>query len=250
MHFEVEYALFLILASVAITPAMAGERPSGFVDLAEVGPGVVIEMRYVGELNFVGRPVRGYEAPACLLTRPAAEALGRVQDRLQPFGLGLKVFDCYRPQRAVDHFVAWAKDLDDTRHREGFYPEVAKTDLFDKGYIADKSSHSRGSTVDLTLIPLPAPAQQAPPERLPECTAAAEVRPWEVSLEMGTAFDCFDPLSWTASGEVPAQARANRLLLKTLMEAEGFVNYPKEWWHFTLADEPYPEKRFDFPVRR
>jgi len=239
----------LALAAAVATPVAAAERPNDFVDLSSVAPNIVVEMRYHGGHNFVAKPVRGYQAPVCLLTRPAAEALARVQARLEPHGLGLKVYDCYRPQRAVDHFVEWAKDQRDTVHQSGFYPMVPKSKLFEEGYIADRSGHSRGSTVDLTIIPLPAPAQAPLPiGNLPPCTAAADTRPWDNSLEMGTGYDCFDPQSWTESAAVGAQARANRLLLRALMEAEGFVNYPKEWWHFTLANEPYPDRRFDFPI--
>lgn len=241
----------LALSALLTAPAGAEQRPDDFVDLAGVAPDIVIEMRYHGSHNFVAKPVRGYEEPVCLLTRPAAEALARVQARLRTHGLGLKVYDCYRPQRAVDHFVAWAKDQQDTLHQSGFYPSVPKAKLFEEGYIAERSGHSRGSTVDLTIVPYPAPPQAEPPVGdLPPCTAPADTRPWDNSLEMGTGFDCFDPQSWTESMAVGPQARANRLLLRALMEAEGFVNYPQEWWHFTLANEPYPEQRFDFPVRR
>ncbi len=243
------FALLLWPVSPALAEPIA-VPPADFVDLALLAPTIAVEMRYFGEFNFVGRPVRGYDAPRCLLTQPAATALAQVQARLEPFGLGLKVFDCYRPQRAVDHFVEWAQDLDDTRYQAVFYPTVPKALLFQEGYIADHSSHSRGSTVDLTLIPLPPPSQSALAEQRPPCTAAASSRPWENGLDMGTAFDCFDPRSWTASLAVAPQARANRLLLKQVMEAEGFINYPNEWWHFTLAAEPFPEQRFDFPVSR
>jgi len=219
------YALLLALALVAAA-VRAAERPADFVNAADVVPGLVVEMRYAGYHNFVGRPIDGYEAPVCLLTRRAAEALARVQATLKPFGLGLKVFDCYRPTRAVAEFVRWAKDLNDVRMKREFYPELDKSELFPKGYIAEKSSHSRGSTADLTLVALPA----------------------GIDVYMGTGFDFFSPRSWPADAEQPMQARANRLLLSSVMQRNGFAPYPYEWWHFTLADEPYPDTYFDFAV--
>jgi D-alanyl-D-alanine dipeptidase len=162
----------------------------------------------------------------CLLTRPAAQALAAVQQDLRSSGLGLRVYDCYRPQRAVDHFVRWAADPGDQRTRETFYPRVPKQELIARGYIAERSGHSRGSTVDVTLV-------------------AADGAP----LEMGTPFDLFDERSHTASLAVPAEARANRERLRAAMERRGFRNLAVEWWHYTLADEPYPDRGFDVPVR-
>lgn len=200
--------------------------PPGFVAAEEVVPGLVEEMRYYGRDNFVGEPIDGYDAPVCILTAPAAQALAEVQERLTAFGLGLKVFDCYRPQRAVEHFVRWAEDLEATQMQERYYPEVPKSELFERGYIAEHSSHSRGSTVDVTVID----------------------RNTGVELEMGTGFDHFSPRSWPDAADVPAQQRANRALLQQLMVAAGFQPYAQEWWHFTLANEPFPDTRFDFPV--
>ncbi|MGD9544663.1 MAG: M15 family metallopeptidase [Methylocystis sp.] len=202
-------------------------RPADVVNVADVVPGVVVDARYAGYFNFVGHPIAGYEAPVCLLTRKAAEALARVQAALKPVGLGLKMYDCYRPTRAVAEFVRWAKDLQDTRMKAEFYPELDKSQLFPQGYIAEKSSHSRGSTADLTLVVLPA----------------------KIDVYMGTGFDFFSRRSWPDDLEQPAQARANRLLLSSLMQLHGFKPYPYEWWHFTLADEPYPDTYFDFPVK-
>ncbi|WP_421725538.1 M15 family metallopeptidase [Bauldia sp.] len=208
------------------TTATADERPDDFVDAADVVPGLVVEARYAGFFNFVGEPIDGYEAPKCLLTRPAAEALAKVQESLKPYGFGLKVFDCYRPARAVAEFVRWSKDEDDTRMKPEFYPDLDKSELFLKGYIAERSGHSRGSTADLTLVTLPA----------------------KVEVYMGTGFDFFSERSWPDDAKQPADARANRLLLSSLMQLHGFEPYPYEWWHFTLADEPYPDTYFDFPV--
>jgi D-alanyl-D-alanine dipeptidase len=222
-----------------------------FLSLSDVEPDIVLEMRYFGENNFTGMRIDGYAAPKCLLTTAAANALANVQKELMTYGLGLKVYDCYRPQRAVAHFVAWAQDLNDTRMRRQYYPSVEKQDLFRLGYIAEKSSHSRGSTVDVTLVPLPIPATANAdiPPGTRDCRAPAAQRYPDTSIDMGTGFDCFDPLAHTANVDIPAEARRNRLLLKSLMEKHGFVNYPKEWWHYTLRDEPFPERAFDFPVK-
>lgn len=226
-------------------------RPSDFVDVETVVPDVVLDIRYFGPHNFLGVPVDGYEAPKCLLTRPAAEALARVQAELRPFSLSLKIYDCYRPQRAVDHFVRWAEDLDDVKTKAEFYPTVDKRHLFRDGYIARRSGHSRGSTVDLTLVPLPVPRQEdyQPGQPLQACFHPADRRFRDNGLDMGTGFDCFHELSHTENPLVQVEQRARRLLLRTLMDKHGFENYEKEWWHFSLRKEPYPKTYFDFPVR-
>jgi D-alanyl-D-alanine dipeptidase len=216
----------LLLSGCAAVPA---DTPR-FVSLAEIAPTIEVTLRYAGSNNFVGAPVEGYERPTCLLTEPAARALARVQRDLAADGLGLRVFDCYRPERAVAHFARWARDLSDQRTKATYYPRVEKSALFDEGYIASRSGHSRGSTVDLTLVARRAEGGVAP-------------------LDMGTPFDLFDPRSHTESPEVPAGARVNRLRLRAAMERRGFRNYPLEWWHYTLEDEPYPDRSFDVPVR-
>jgi zinc D-Ala-D-Ala dipeptidase len=211
--------------------AIAQERPAAFVDAATMVPGLIVEMRYAGAHNFVGRPVDGYEAPHCLLTRPAAGALAEVARDLEPRGFVIKVFDCYRPARAVANFVRWARDLKDQTAKAEFYPDVDKRTLFRDGYIASYSGHSRGSTVDLTLA-------HAEGHEL----AGRE-------LDMGTHFDFFSPKSWTADASIGAAAQANRMLLAAAMRRRGFRGYDKEWWHFTLRGEPFPDTYFDFPVR-
>jgi D-alanyl-D-alanine dipeptidase len=221
----------LATSLLVATTLHAAERPSSFVDAATVVPGLVVDMRYAGAHNFVGRPIDGYTAPVCLLTRPAAQALALVQRDLAASGFGLKVFDCYRPARAVRHFIRWARDLRDTRTKAEFYPGVDKRQLFALGYIAPLSRHSRGSTVDLGLI------------RLVDKAAPA------VEVDMGTPFDTFSPRSWPGSTQVSAEARRNRALLAAAMRKRGFMAYDREWWHFTLRGEPFPETYFDFPVR-
>jgi len=205
--------------------ASQSARPAAFVDAATVVPGLVVDMRYFGTQNFVGAHVDGYEAPVCVLTHQAATALAAVQRDLKPRGLGLKVFDCYRPARAVRHFVRWARGSDNSTKAE-YYPHVAKSNLFREGYIASRSGHSRGSTVDLTLV------------RLSD----------NQELDMGTPFDFLSPQSGQ-HGKVSAEARVNRKILADAMRARGFLPYDKEWWHFTLRNEPFPNTYFDFPVR-
>jgi zinc D-Ala-D-Ala dipeptidase len=241
----------LIVLSLIVAPCQAeSKRPGTIVDLTEALPSAILDIRYQGPHNFVGAPVDGYRAPKCLLTREAAEALAKVQTELREFSLSLKIYDCYRPQRAVDHFVRWAQDIGDRKTQKEFYSTVDKRYLFRDGYIAEKSSHTRGSTVDLTIIPVPAPPQEnyTPGNPLRACFLPAEKRFGDNSIDMGTGFDCFHELSHTVNGKVGLIQRKNRLLLKTLMDKHGFANYDKEWWHFTLRNEPYPDTYFDFPV--
>jgi D-alanyl-D-alanine dipeptidase len=216
----------LILLLLLALPALAqGQRPAAFVDAATVVPGLAVEMRYAGDNNFVGVPIEGYEKPVCLLTRPAARALAEVARDLEPRGLKLKVFDCYRPKRAVAHFLRWAQAINDLKNKSAYYPDLAKRRLFSDGYIAAHSGHSRGSTVDITLL-----------------GKAGE-------LDMGTPFDFLSPRSNTLNPAIRGEAQKNRLLLLLAMERRGFRAYDKEWWHFTLRGEPFPETAFDFPVR-
>jgi zinc D-Ala-D-Ala dipeptidase len=204
--------------------------PNGFVYLEHIIPSVEMDIRYFTTDNFVGQRIDGYLAPKCILTAQAAEALKQVQADLDPFGLGLKVFDCYRPQRAVDQFIRWAHDLADIKMKNVFYPDVGKENLFKEGYIAGPSSHSRGSTVDLTIV-------------------SQSENGTEGELEMGSHFDLFSPRSWPMSAEITSSQRAHRMLLRLLMMKHGFVPYPQEWWHFTLKQEPYPNTYFNFPVQ-
>ncbi len=229
-------APLLTLLLISFAQAQAPQKfvsqgfvPQGFVDAATVVDGMVVDMRYFSEDNFVGARIDGYEASRCLLTRPAAAALARVQQHLAPQGFGLKVFDCYRPTRAVAHFVRWARDVKDVKRKADFYPDVDKRDLFRLGYIAPRSGHSRGSTVDLTLVRL---GQGRPPD-----------------VDMGTRFDFFGVQSWPSSRAVSAEAQANRKILTSAMRRGDFRPYDREWWHFTLRNEPYPGSYFNFPVK-
>jgi len=223
MNHEVQTWTLWLLAVFSIH---ATGESSPLVDAGPLVPGAVLDIRYAGPDNFMGRPLEGYLAPKCLLTPQAARALADVQTEVAVFGLNLVIYDCYRPQRAVDHFMRWSKDPGDIIGKESHYPRVPKSRLVAEGYIAEKSGHSRGSTVDLTL-------------------AYSGGEP----LDMGTAWDFFDSLSNTDNPQVSRIARANRLLLRSVMAVHGFANFPGEWWHFTLEAEPLPDSYLDEPVQ-
>ncbi|MEV0092702.1 M15 family metallopeptidase [Streptomyces sp. NPDC050738] len=245
-----------LLAVTALSPTARAtpepKAPKEFVALSSVDPTIIQEMRYPYEHNFVAAPVDGYQQPLCILTRPAAQALHRAQTKLLRQGYSLKVYDCYRPQRAVDHFVRWAKDLDDEKMKAEFYPQVDKTRLFADGYIAEKSGHSRGSTMDLTLVRLPAMPTRPyrPGQELVPCYAPKAQRFPDNSIDMGTGFDCFDTLSHTDDPRITGVQRTNRDLLRDALGAEGLVNLPEEWWHYTYKPELFPDTYFNFPVAR
>ncbi len=211
-----------LLALLAVaSPAQAAGLPDGFVRLADVAPGIRQEMRYATSNNFVGRPIDGYVRGDCWLRREAAAALALVAAKAE--GWRLVVYDCYRPTRAVTDFVAWSKDAADQKMKAEYYPHIDKSQLFKAGFIATRSEHSRGTTVDIGAE-----------------TAGGE------ALDFGTPFDSFLPESATASTEVSAEAQANRQRLVQLMAAAGFKNYRKEWWHFTFQmDRPEPQ---DVPI--
>ena len=191
-------------------------------------PDIALDMRYAGADNFTGAPVDGYEAPRCLLLRPAMQALARVEADLRTQGYRLRIFDCYRPARAVRRFVAWAQAPEDGKTKPAYYPNLPKTALLGD-YISPTSGHSRGATVDLTML---------------QCDENGCA-----PLDMGTPFDFFDPLANTDSPAATPAQRANRQRLVDAMAREGFANYPMEWWHFTLKPEPTPDTFYDVPVR-
>ena len=200
--------------------------PSGFVVLADYVPAIVQEIRYYSTYNFIGDRIDGYEEPVALLTKEAARALKSISNEMIVQGYRLKVFDAYRPTTAVKHFVLWGIEDLDLRMKPFFYPDLDKEDLFVKGYIAKRSSHSRGSTVDLTLL---------------DMQTGKEV-------DMGSPFDLFSEVSHPDYRGVTDEQYENRMLLQSTMVRNGFVPIDCEWWHFTLADEPYPDTYFDFPV--
>ncbi|MEE4001869.1 M15 family metallopeptidase [Tenacibaculum sp. FZY0031] len=201
--------------------------PDGFSYIKEVSPTIQGELRYCHTNNFMGVPVNGYEENTLIATTPTAKALKKVQDELASQKLGLKVYDAYRPQTAVNHFVKWARVINDTLMKQQYYPDVNKRHLFKLGYISSKSGHSRGSTVDLTIIHLETGKE----------------------LDMGSPYDFFGVSSHITYENLTKQQKKNRQLLQKIMRKHGFRSYSKEWWHFTLRAEPFPKTFFDFPVK-
>jgi zinc D-Ala-D-Ala dipeptidase len=203
------------------------QLPEGFVYVNSIIPDLDVELRYITTNNFVGKRIEGYKLNKLILTEKAALALKQVQESLQNHNLCLKVYDGYRPQRAVNHFIRWAKNLNDTINKHAFYPDVDKLNLFVEEYIATRSGHSKGSTVDLTIID----------------------GNTGIPLDMGSNYDFFGEASWVDYQNITEKQKANRQLLQTMMLKYGFRNYPKEWWHFTLREEPFPNTYFDFPIK-
>jgi D-alanyl-D-alanine dipeptidase len=240
-------ALAVVLA--AATPHPTPTRPPDFVYLRDVAPTIVQDMRYAGYHNFIGRPIAGYEAGECILTRQAAKALAKVQAELEPLQLTLHVYDCYRPQRAVNDFIAWIKVPSDQTMKAEFYPRVDKSLFHQLGYVATKSGHTRGSTVDLTIerVPPRDPSPYKPGQPLTSCIAPWVARYHDGTLDMGTGFDCMDELSHPGA-DVGHIAGTHREQLAHLMKKYGFKGIATEWWHFTLVDEPFPSTYFDFPI--
>lgn len=201
--------------------------PEGFVLIENEIPNILVDARYFGENNFIGRPINGYHSDSLILSLEATKALAKIQEILKPKGYELKIFDAYRPQKGVDQFMEWAKDLKDTLNKREYYPRVEKSNLFKEGYIASKSGHSRGSTVDLTLV-----FSQSLEE-----------------LDMGSPYDFFGKISWPSDTTLSPLQYNNRMFLKTLMEENGFIHLPQEWWHFTLKNETFPNQYFDFDIQ-
>jgi D-alanyl-D-alanine dipeptidase len=238
----------LVGLAIAATALAADAMPDGFVYLRDVDPTIQQDIRYAGSRNFTGKPVDGYDAAECVLVRQAAEALKAVQDDLRSKGLALKMYDCYRPARAVAAFVEWTKKPDDPESKAIHYPRIAKSALI-PDYIAPHSGHSRGATVDLTLVPIDAgPSPAGEDVKTQACTAPQTGQATDGSLVMGTSFDCFDTKANLGAPGLSALERENRETLRAAMQAHGFKDYRPEWWHFTLEAEPYPDTIFDFPI--
>ena len=241
--------LLLLLSVSLLFAACQGKRnapvapeadSSGFVTLTDVVPDAILEIRYFSTYNFVGDRIDGYLEPTALLTREAADSLKAVSDDVIGLGYRLKIFDAYRPQCAVDHFMRWAKDPDDARMKQYFYPDLEKTVLFPRGYIAEKSGHTRGSTLDLTLFDMA----------------------MEKEVDMGGTFDWFgveshpdfggnpETMEYAANERITEEQFRNRMILRAAMMRHGFIPLDNEWWHFRLDNEPYPDTYFTFPVRQ
>ena len=252
-------AIFLILCGACVLTCCKSEDAdpvvgttddsSQFVNLSDAVPDAILEIRYYGTYNFVGQRIDGYEEPTALLTRKAADSLKAVSDDVMAQGYRLKIYDAYRPQKGVDHFVRWSHDLADTKMKQYFYPDLDKSVLFDQEYIMEKSGHTRGSTLDLTLFDMAT----------------------EKELDMGGTFDWFGPEShpdfcgnpetgqYTGDNSkspvepkrsITAEQFEHRMILRRAMLAHGFKPLDSEWWHFTLRDEPFPDTYFTFPVKR
>jgi D-alanyl-D-alanine dipeptidase len=237
----------LALALVAL-PAQARDLPpnalpGNLVYLRAIEPGIAQDMRYASPNNFTGRPLNGYDAPECILRRDVAEALRKVQASLASQHLSLKVYDCYRPQRAVAAMARWAQGAEDGRTKR-FYPTLDKRTLF-SGYISSRSAHSTGAAVDLTLVPVPTPPTAPYDARAAYGPCTAETRAPDSSVDMGTGYDCFDNKSHTANPSIPAQAKRWRAALGNAMRAQGFTNYFREWWHFSYGK---PTQAYDVPI--
>lgn len=202
------------------------QLPKGFIYVKDSIPDLDVELRYFTAYNFVGKPIEGYYSNNLILTTKATIALKKIQKELENINLCLKVYDGYRPQKAVNHFIRWANNLNDTINKAFFYPYVKKNDLFKHEYIASRSGHSKGSTVDLTLID----GNTGKP------------------LDMGSDYDFFGQESWVNYQNITKEQKQNRQLLQSVMQKHGFRNYSKEWWHFTLRQEPFPNTFFDFPI--
>lgn len=203
------------------------QLPEGFVYAETIIPNLEVELRYYSTNNFVGKRIDGYLSDTLIITNETALALKKVQAELHLKNLSLRIYDGYRPQRAVNQFIFWARELNDTLNKRVFYPNVAKKDLFKEEYIASKSGHSKGSTVDLTIVDIIT----------------------KMPLDMGSCYDFFGKESWVNYKGISEKQRANRQLLQKVMLKHGFRNYPKEWWHFTLRNEPFQDTYFDFVIK-
>ena len=243
----IKHLVLSLAVMLAATTTQAQHADSRLVPLTDVVPDAILEIRYYGTYNFVGKRIDGYEQPTALLTKRAADSLRAVSDDVKQMGYRLKIYDAYRPQQAVDHFVRWSKNTRDTLTKQYFYPDLPKSVLFRQGYIAGKSGHTRGSTVDLTLV---------------------DIQTGE-DVDMGGTFDWFGPEShpdfcgnpvtgqYTGNNRkspkgrtITAKQFANRMILRNAMLRHGFKPLSSEWWHFTLKNEPYPTTYFNIPVKQ
>jgi D-alanyl-D-alanine dipeptidase len=239
-------------ATLLLAAPATGQQalPAPLVYLRSIDASIIQDMRYATEHNFTGRRVPGYDAAECILHRQAAIALSKVQSALRERGMSLKVYDCYRPQRAVAAFVAWANDRYEDPRTKRFYPRLAKRRLLPDGYIAPKSNHARGVVVDAALVRLPPPQTEPidPTRPYGNCTAPKDQRPPDQSIDFGTDFDCFDERSHTDSGLVSSEQSQARKTFVASMAEYGFANYRREWWHFTFT-RALGGPSYDFPIR-
>ncbi len=219
--------IFILFGIVSFSAIQKTTLPKGFVDASEFIPNLKIDLRYATAHNFIGKPIDGYYSQRCILSKEAAIALKNVEEDLNENNLCLQIYDSYRPQKAVNQFVKWAKNINDTLMKQEFYPNIAKKNLFKKGYISSKSRHSSGSTIDLTIY----------------SDYTNDV------LDMGSKYDFFGEQSAVDYPNLTREQKSNRKLLKSIMLKHGFRAYSKEWWHFTLRYEPYQNMRFNFDIK-
>jgi len=218
---------FIIIFTVLISSQISSQTlPKGFSYVSEIDATIKKELRYATSNNFIGKPIDGYLKDSLIISTPAAKALKEIQTKLMLSGLSLKIFDAYRPQQAVDHFVRWAKVMNDTLMKQLYYPDVQKSELFTLGFIASKSGHTRGSTVDLSIVDVKTNKE----------------------VDMGSSYDFFGEKSHPFYKKITEAQMKNRMLLRTIMIKNGFIPYDNEWWHFTLKDEPYPTTYFNFLI--
>ena len=218
---------FIIIFTVLISSQISSQTlPKGFSYVSEIDVTIKKELRYGTSNNFIGKPIDGYLKDSLIISTPAAKALKEIQTKLMLSGLSLKIFDAYRPQQAVDHFVRWAKVMNDTLMKQLYYPDVQKSELFTLGFIASKSGHTRGSTVDLSIVDVKTNKE----------------------VDMGSSYDFFGEKSHPFYKKITEAQMKNRMLLRTIMIKNGFIPYDNEWWHFTLKDEPYPTTYFNFLI--
>ena len=218
---------FIIFFTVLISSQISSQTlPKGFSYVSEIDATIKKELRYGTSNNFIGKPIDGYLKDSLIISTPAAKALKEIQTKLMLSGLSLKIFDAYRPQQAVDHFVRWAQEMNDTLMKKLYYPDVQKSELFTLGFIASKSGHTRGSTVDLSIVDVKTNKE----------------------LDMGSSYDFFGEKSHPFYKKITEAQMKNRMLLRTIMIKNGFIPYDNEWWHFTLKDEPYPTTYFNFLI--
>jgi len=242
----------MVLSSLFFATNALAELPNGFVYVSDIDPTIIQCLRYYTNENFIGAPIDGYKGKRAILSREAAEALAKVQKELLAEGYSLVIYDSYRPQKAVDHFVRWGKDINESKMKEKYYPRIDKAHVFTTGYVAEKSGHSRGSTVDLTIIP-----KDKQLKSIEEITASKRqlkdgfnvVFLDDATVDMGSSFDLFDIASHHNSPVIAAEPTKLRNYLRGKMEKYGFEAYPQEWWHYTLKNEPYPTTYFDFDVQ-
>ncbi len=242
----------LVFAIQFILPLAQEARLKGFVYLNEIDPSILVSLRYNSTQNFVGRPVDGYHKSVVIMTQKTAEALKQVQQDLKNDGYSLVVYDAYRPQEAVNHFMSWSQDINDQGKKSHYYPRVNKADVFELGYVAKRSGHSRGSTVDLTIIPINKSLHEIKETERTLLDGFSIKFLDDGTVDMGSSFDLFDVASHYENDLIAEQYKKMRTYLKTVMEKHGFKNYSEEWWHFTLKDEPFPASEnssyFNFPV--